>query len=233
MNTKTQMVCVWMGPLFLLCYGISFCGIGQYIPPQPPGWTAMQVASFYVEHADRIRIAQLLGLIFSTLLLPWFAVISVQMARIEGRVPVLAIIQFGGATLLVVFFQLCSMIWIIAAWRPDLDPALIRLLHDSGWLMFVMVFPAYTLQMLSLAIAGLKDRSREPTWPRWACYFTLWVGVAGGGGGLAVFFKSGPFAWNGLVGFYIPVAMFGLWLPVNAILMMRALRRQAIAEEGM
>lgn len=230
MNTKVQLFCVWMGPVFLVLYAAAFMGIGHYIPPQPPGWSAAEVASFYAENTNRIRLAQLLGIIFSTLLFPWFAVISVQMARIEGRFPVLAIMQFGGATLLVVFFQICSMLWIIAAWRQELDPAIVRMLHEGSWLIFVMIFPAYTMQMFSMAIAGFMDKSEHPVWPRWACYFNMWIGVAGMGGGLAAFFKSGPFAWNGLIGFYIPVAMFALWLFTTAWLLIRGINRQAQSE---
>lgn len=185
------------------------------------------MASFYAEHTNRIRLAQLLGLIFSTLLFPWFTIISLQMARIEGRVPVLSIMQFGGGVLLVVFFQICSMLWIIAAWRPELDPAVIRMVHEGSWLVFVMVFPAYTMQLFCIALVGFMDKSEYPTWPRWACYFNMWVGVGGMGGGLAVFFKTGPFAWNGLIGFYIPVVIFAIWLIVTAWLLTRGIKRQA------
>ncbi|MDB5968351.1 MAG: hypothetical protein JWQ90_801 [Hydrocarboniphaga sp.] len=227
MNTRLQLFCAWMGPVFLVLYGLAFMALGKYIPPQPPSWSPVDVAMFYAEHTNRIRIAQLLGIIFSTLLFPWFAVISVQMARIEGRYPMLSLMQFGGATLLIVFFQICSMLWIIAAWRQDLDPAIVRMLHESAWLIFVMVFPAFTMQLICLAIAGFMDKSPNPVWPRWACYFNIWVGFAGMGGGLACFFKSGPFAWNGLIGFYIPVAMFSIWLFINASLMIKGIKQQA------
>ncbi len=229
MNTKLQLFCVWMGPVFLVLYAIAFIGIGQYLPPQPPSWSAAEVASFYAENANRIRLAMLLGIIFSTLLFPWFAVISVQMARIEGRFPVLSLMQFGGGSLLVVFFQICSMLWIIAAFRPELDPAVIRMIHEGSWLIFVMIFPAYTMQLISMAVVGLMDKDPQPLWPRWACYFNVWVGIAGIGGGLAAFFKSGPFAWNGLIGFYIPVAMFAIWLFVNASLLIKGVKRQALS----
>lgn len=228
MNTRTQLFCVWMGPVFLVTYGIAFWGIAQYIPPHPPSLGAEQVAWFYAEFTNRIRIGQVLGLIFCVLLFPWFAIISAQMARIEGRFPVLAIMQFGGATLLIVFFQICGMLWIIAAWRQELDPAIVRLIHEGSWLMFVMIFPAYTMQLFSIAIAGFMDKSEHPMWPRWACYFNMWVGLAGMGGGLATFFKTGPFAWNGLIGFYIPVAMFTLWLFINSWLMHKGIKRQAL-----
>lgn len=230
MNTKVQLFCVWCGPAFLVLYGIAWWGIGQYIPPHPPSLAAADVASFYVENANRIRIGNLLAMVFSTLLVPWFAVISIQMARIEGRFPLLAIMQFGGGLLLMAFFYICAMLWIVAAWRPELSPDLIRMIHEGSWLMFVMVFPEYTLMMLCIAVAGFMDKSAQPVWPRWMCYFNLWNAFAGMGGGFAVFFKTGPFAWNGLIGFYIPVAMFTIWLFLMAWLMRKAILRQAEVE---
>jgi hypothetical protein len=44
--------------------------------------------------------------------------------------------------LLIVYFQLCSMIWLVLSFRPDLDPALAGLLDDAARLIFVMVFPS-------------------------------------------------------------------------------------------
>src|SRR5262249_59457655 len=100
-----------------------------------------------------------------------------------------------------------------------------------GWLMFVMVFPAYTLQMICIAIAGFIDKSPHPTWPRWAAYLNLWVAFSGMGGGLAVFFKTGPFAWNGLIGFYLPISVFAIWLGITTVLLIRAIQRQAAEPE--
>jgi hypothetical protein len=89
-----------------------------------------------------------------------------------------------------------------------------------------MVFPAYVLQMVCIATAALIDRSPDPVWPRWAAYFCVWIGISGMGGGIAVFFKRGPFAWNGLIGFYVPIAMFALWVSVMTYLMHTGISRQ-------
>jgi hypothetical protein len=137
---------------------------------------------------------------------------------------------FGASVLLLVFFAVCGMVWCTAAFRADTSIATLRTLNDLGWLAFVMVFPAYTLQMLCLATAGLIDRSPTPTWPRPVAYFNLWVAVSGGGGGIAVFFTHGPFAWNGLIGFYIPLSVFAVWTLVTAKVLLDAINRQAAAE---
>jgi len=178
------------------------------------------------QHRLGIRIGQVLSIAFSTLLFPFFAVISVQIARIEKRLPVLAVVQFGAATLLIVYFQLCSMLWITATFRPELDTTTVRVLNDLSWLTFVMIAPAYVFQMVCIAIASFRDASPNPIWPRWAGYVCLWNALGGLGGALAVFFKDGPFAWNGLVGFYIPIVAFVIWLATMTYVMHTGIKRQ-------
>jgi hypothetical protein len=207
----------------LICFGV----IADFIPPPSPHWSAAHVASFFDAHRTGIRIGMLGGLIASTLFFPFFTVVSAEIARIEGRPPLLAVMQFGGAVLLLVFFAICNMLWIAASFRPELGASTVRALNDLSWLMFVMVFPAYVMQMLCVAVASFRDASPDPLWPRWAGYFCLWTGVAGMGGGLAVFFKHGPFAWNGLIGFYVPFAVFVAWLGVMTYLMHTRFRREA------
>lgn len=138
--------------------------------------------------------------------------------------------QFGGAVLLQTFFVLCGMLWITATFRPELDDNTVRVLHDAGWLMFVMVFPAYVMQMCCIGVAALIDSNPASIWPRWAGYLNLWVGLSGAGGGLAVFFKNGPFAWNGLIGFYLPIVVFAIWIITMTYLMHAGIRRQGAAE---
>jgi hypothetical protein len=56
--------------------------------------------------------------------------------------------------------------------------------------------------------------------------------MSGAGGGIAVFFKTGPFAWNGLVGFYIPIGAFTVWIAVMTYYMHTGVNRQFAAEHA-
>lgn len=226
MSKRIQLMCVWSAPLFMVLYAIAFVGFSGFIPPPAPSWSADRIAQVFDQNRMGIRIGQVLGLISTTLLFPFFAVISVQIARIEKRMPVLAVIQFGAATLLIVFFQLCSMLWVTASFRPELDPSVTRMLNDFSWLIFVMVAPGYVFQMLCIAIAAFRDNSPQPLWPRWVGYVCLWNALGGMGGALAVFFKEGPFAWNGLFGIYIPFAAFVVWLTLMTYVMHTGIKRQ-------
>jgi hypothetical protein len=232
-NTRLQLMCVWSAPVFVVVYGTFMLNVAGFVPPISPKLTPDQIAELFARDRTRIRVGQIGMLVTSTLLFPYFAVISAQIRRIElarrGNSPVLAPMQFGAGVLLVVYFQACSMIWIIASYRPDLDPELLRLLNDGAWLMFVMVFPGYVLQLLCVAIAAFSDKQADPVWPRWAGYLNLWVALGPPAGGIAVFFTSGPFAWNGLLGFYVPVGLFLIWLVAMTALMHKGIKRQTVS----
>jgi hypothetical protein len=223
-GSRLELACAWSGVAFLTTYLVFFLLVARWIPPHPPSWSAARVAELYSDHATRIRVGQVGAMFASFLLFPLWALISTHIARIEmaqKRMPILALIQFGCAVLLQVFFVLCSMLWIVAAFRAELTPETLRAIHDAGWLMFVMVAPGYLIQMVCIGAVAFIDKSSDPLIPRWAGYLHLWVGLSGLGGSLAVFFKEGPFAWNGAVGFYLPVAVFAVWLVVITSLLHR------------
>lgn len=207
-----QVWCVRTIPVFIVLYLVGFVGLSGFVPPLSPTLTGAELAQLFEHHRNAIRGGQLLCLVAASLYLPWCAVMSVQMARVEGEFPVLAWLNFGGALLLVAFFFLCSMLWEVAAYRPDVDPQMLRMLNDFSWLTFVMVYPEYVVQLVAIAVVGFMDKRPRPLLPRWACFVTLWVALAGVGGGFATFFTTGAFAWNGLIGFWVPVAFFLLWL---------------------
>jgi hypothetical protein len=232
MSTRTQLFCVWCGPVGAVLYLIFFAGIAKFVPPPSPHWTVAHVLSFYANNRTAIRIGQIGGMVSSMLFFPYFTVIAIQIWEIEKRRPILALLEWGGGLMLVVWFGMCTMLWIVATFRSDLSGGTVRMLNDFGWLIFVMLFPEYVVQMMSIGVAALRDKSPDPIWPRWAGYFNMWIAFSGIGGGLAVFFKHGPFAWNGLIGFWLPLSFFGIWLVITTYLLHTGIKRKAAAEEA-
>ena len=213
MNIGFQKFCNWSIVGFLILYLGAFAGLAGFIPPSAPMTSTADLALFYATNRIGILVGQILCVFAVTLLFFWPIAISSQMAKIErGAFPLLSIVQYVTAAILATLFMLCNLIWIAAAYRADIDPLTLRTLHDLGWLVFVMAYPEYIVQLICIAIVGLSDTRTTPWLPRWACWATLWVAVMGTGGGAAAFFKTGPFAWNGLIGFWLPVGFFLLWL---------------------
>jgi hypothetical protein len=83
-----------------------------------------------------------------------------------------------------------------------------------------------TVQMLASAIPVLADRNPDPIFPRWVGYANIWTAILATPGCLITLFKSGPFAWNGAIAFWVAAIAFGIWMMVNFWAMRHALLRE-------
>ena len=224
---RVWMACIWSWPVCAVLFGISFVVVAGFLPPVAESASAADVAAFYDANRTTIR-AGLIGAMFaSALLLPFFAVVSAEIRKIEGRNPLLAPIQYGGAVVLTTFFQIICLLWLLASFRPEINPELIRAFNDYGWLVWTMLIPTYSLQFVCMAIAGFIDHRRHPIWPRWTAYFNIWVATIGAGGVLAVYLKTGPFSWNGIIGIWLPLVFFVIGMTVNMWLLHRRVTYEA------
>ena len=50
-------------------------------------------------------------------------------------------------------------------------------------------------------------------------------------GTIAVFFHDGPFAWNGLFTWYLPLTVFAIWMITMSVLMLKAISAESAAPE--
>jgi hypothetical protein len=213
MNRRAQLICAWAGPALCVLWVGSFIALAGFIPPPSPQRSADSILQMFNDHTLAIRLGLLVTLFGSALLVPWCAVTAVHMARIEGRFPVLAITQLASGSLLSLEFIIPLMVWQTAAYRPT--PArlqLVYMLNDMGWLMFVGVISSAVIEVAAFGAVILMDRREEPIFPRWSGYATLWVALLLAPAGLVPLFHDGPFAWNGIFAFYIPLCAFCAWV---------------------
>jgi hypothetical protein len=78
------------------------------------------------------------------------------------------------------------------------------------------------LQVACFGIAVLIDRRERPIFPRWLGYYNLWVALMFTPGTFNVFFHDGPLAWNGIIAWYLPLAVFATWMIINPLYLSRA-----------
>lgn len=228
MNPKNQLVCAWSGPVAMVVFTIGFWLMARYLPPTPPDTSAADLATLYQNNASGIRLGVLLTMFAASLTAPWVAVIAVQMKRIEGSAaPVYAYTQLGTGMLGVLVIVIPCLLWTAAAFRLDRDPQLILLLNDVAWLMFTMMVGPAVIQQFAIGLAILSDRRATPIFPRWAGYMNIWVGIGYLPATPIGFFKNGPFAWNGLLGFWVPIAAYGIWFVLMFLMLTKAIRQQA------
>jgi hypothetical protein len=218
-----QRYAAWCGPLFVLTFVVCWGWIGMNLPPAGPDLSAMEIARHYADNSLRIRIGFVLSVVLICLYMPWTAVLSARLARIEGRGPMLSYLQLIGGALTVMVVSMSAAFWIGAAFRPTRNPEITQMLHDMGWLTIDQLYFCTTLQMIAAAIVGLHDKSAQPMLPRWACWYAIWAGFTFLPASLTAFIKVGPFAWNGVMSYYFPYFTWLSWFSIFAVYMLKAI----------
>jgi hypothetical protein len=227
-STRVQTWCAWCGPAFALVFfaGMLLAGL---LPPPSPGRSAQEVAAFYRDDTDLIRLGLFIMMIAAGLTAPFGAVISAQLRRVPGS-SAMVYMQLVGAATGVLAIIVPVLLFTAAAFRPERSPELTQLVDDAAWLPFIMNFPPAILQAVAIGVVVLALQRDTVVFPRWVGYYNLWVAVLFIPGGMATFFKHGAFAWNGLLAFWLAAVVFGTWFIVMSVMLRRAIREQAAEE---
>lgn len=224
-NLAIQQICAWAGPVLVVALLPAFW-LMQYLPPPGPSLSPAEVAEFYNSHRTALKVGASMTLQFAFLGILWSTAIALQILRIEkGRPPILTCLQLllGLAGFLIIVLP--ALAWTVAAFRPERDVQLIALMTDLGWLAIVMPVMGLTLEALVIGTAILLDTRTAPLYPRWSAYFSFWCGIIFLPGALASFFFSGPFAWNGLFVYWLPLLAFVIWIFVFGVLTSKAISK--------
>lgn len=57
-------------------------------------------------------------------------------------------------------------------------------------------------------------------------YLSIWFAMSMFPASLIVFFYSGPFAWNGFFGIYLPLALFALWYNTVSFYLLKTIKAE-------
>jgi hypothetical protein len=229
-------VCAWSGPLFVLAFLSAWAALAGWFPPPREDWDLTTVVHFFVDHSVRIRIGMGVAAFVSGLYLLWTMAIARVMRPMEGTTsaPLTTIQICGGfgTCLAVIFF---STLWSVAGFEAsirDADPHTIQLLNDTGWVAFDLVGIPTMAQMgaLGVVLLGRRDPGVPQLMPRWVAYLSLFVTLSFFEVLLLLFFKSGPFAWHGIVTYYVILIGFFGWMAAVSYHTLTALRQLEHAE---
>jgi hypothetical protein len=223
MARRAQLLCAWCGPALVALLAIGLIPLAGFWPPPRPTESARQIAALYTDDLTQVRIGLCVMMAAVGLILPWGGVIVAQTRRIKTGSPVLPYVQLGAVAVATIIGVASIIAWGVAAFRPDeIAPETTRAFNDLGWLFFV--FDWY----VAVGLAILGDDSDQPVFPRWAGYLSMWVATLSVPGGLVICFKTGPFAFNGVLGIWVPLAVFFVWIVAMTALVIKAVNREAV-----
>lgn len=227
-----QLACAWSAVPMVLLLMTGLVALAGFIPPIHPNDSAEEVARIYREDTDGIRFGIVMSFMSVVLLFPFGSAIAAQTRRIEGASPVLSYTQISSIGSSSIILVVPFIIWLTAAFRPTRAASEIQLLNDLGWILFVPSVVAFMAWVFAVGVAILSDARAQPVYPRWVGYLNIFVGLSFVPAPLVPFFKTGPFAWNGLFTFYIPFATFLLFVVVMMIFTIKAIKQQAAEASG-
>lgn len=230
MNATSQRVMIWAGMVLSGVYTVAYVFLMNLYPLPSPLLGAGEVVRMYTQNNTQFLIGAALMLFSACFMLPWVVVLYAQMARHEKGAPVWAIMQGLAGTLQTGLFIVPPFFWGLAAFSPGRDPALTLLMHEAGFISFIVPICTMTLVVIPVSvICFMRKNDPHSAFPRWLGYLGLLQASEGQLGVMALLFKSGPFAWNGLFPFYLPIILFGVWISALLFTLLRAIHHQEAA----
>jgi hypothetical protein len=206
---------------------ISLFAIGSLVIGERPGFDAAgaEVAAHLDEERTRIQVGcALLGAAVPFLV--WFLASVAWLTRAgEARARRAGTLAFGCGLVFITLFLADVTTLAVGALRPGnmaADPALAAALRDFEFLAMGMAAPVAAAMLATFAVLVLRDRAIWPTWIGWlgllaSLTYMLRVGT--------LFTTDGPFAADGLLGLYLPVAALAGWTFAASVVLALDVRR--------
>ncbi|HKY90445.1 MAG TPA: hypothetical protein VJM11_05365 [Nevskiaceae bacterium] len=213
MNATIMRAFMWSGVVLIVAMIIAQGFMMTFIPPPSPALAPEELAQIFIDKKDGIRLGCLIQCICWSFWATWAIAITMFIRKMEKGLPILtyaSIANIGGGY---VFFILIPMTWAVIAFRPEtLDPKIIQVMNDWVWFDFLFTWPPFSLWMIIIAVAIFQDHNVPAIFPRWVAFFNLWCALLIFPAGLIVFFKTGPFAYDGAISFWFAFFVFFGWM---------------------
>jgi hypothetical protein len=224
MNATIMRVFVWSGVVLVVALIVAQGLMMGFIPAPPPSLDAELLKQIFIERKSDILAGSLLQIICWSFYATWAIPIIMFIRRMERSWPVLtyaSLVNVGGGW---VFFILIPMTWAVIAFRAEtLPPDIIQIMNDWVWFTWLYTWPSFSVWMFMIAAAIFCDHNLPTLFPRWVAFFNVWCGVLIFPAGLIGFFKTGPFAYDGLISFWFAVVVFFGWMVVMTVVSLKAI----------
>jgi len=226
---KTNLFGAWCGIFYCLLLFLGWWVVGGFFPLHAPSAGAAEIAAFFRGDVVGIRIGMVIVMWGAATFIPFTATMADYVRRIEGREgPLTRITTMAGyANAMLTFYP--PLWWIANTWRSsERSDEMIYLLNDIAWLQFIGGLALIMPMFITVAIVAFSDKSVRPTFPRWSGFASVMTFILFLPDQLLFFFKTGPFAWNGLFAFWVPLSIFCGWFIMVFYLIRRSILREKV-----
>jgi hypothetical protein len=226
-SIRSQKIGLWCSPIFSALTIVGWLWIGHFYMPAPADLGLEATKVWFTEtHKWGTIIGCSIFYVACGFLVPASLQFGIMLAKIEGKWPLWSMTAgvSGIFISLIIFLNACA--WIVCAYRPEYGADVIQAFYDWAWFAFLLGWIYLTFEMIASAIVELQDERATPMTPRWLAWGTLGGAITLVTAAGPAFFQSGPFAYHGILGFYLPMVIWGLYVNLTAWYMYQELVRE-------
>ena len=209
-NPKRELWLAWYATVvFYNIFFVVFFPVTHAQPPPHPGWSDAQVAYWFARNHHGLLTGFAIMFAVAGLTAPQNALIAYSMRRMSvSRAFAYSYLVMYSLSALPGMLLLCVVL-SVGALRPGRDPAQLHWLYDFGFLSFTGTMGIFLIGSLVWMLAILLDKNR--VMPRWFGYLNLCNALTEFVVAPAWIFRTGVLTWNGLISWWINMAVFGIY----------------------
>lgn len=225
-DTHYWRFCLCMGPVFVAVFYACWGVLGHNFPPFPPDAPASEVAGYFRENANSVRLGMVLAMTFAPAYGVWGYALAKVLEQVVGSDSILVQLARVGAAWTVITVLIPTSFWLTAAFRPEVLPDwMIQMLYDMAWLLIDLAYAVTSVQLFALGVGFLSDKRAVPLIPKWLAWYGIWVGFMFILECVMPYFRNGAFARSGILNFWIEFLIWMVWVPVLTLYAFKAIRR--------
>jgi hypothetical protein len=214
----------WTLVVFYNLYGLLFFVVTRTQPPPQPSLDPSEIVQWFHDRHHgllygyaAVFIAGGATAIMNATLAYTMRRMSVSRAFAYSYLVIYALSTFPGMLLM-------GVVCTVGALRPDRDPELMSWLYDLAFLSFEGTMGVFLIGSLVWMVAILLDENG--VFPKWFGYLNLCNALTEVVVAPAWIFKSGPFAWDGTIAWWINMGVFVTYTSVFLTLLRRLILRE-------
>ena len=195
-------------------------------PVQAPdsGSPGVEIVHYATDHRSQLLASFMLFAVGLAVVMVFAAGLYRIIRRAEGEDGWLAMASLASVVAGAGIFGAGTALFMVVAYRPATDPAVVRAFWDAGWLAYNTAGLGFSAWIAIVAVATFRHR----VLPLWTAWIGVPVALIGFVGPFAVKAGTGPFSPQGwfalVVGF-----TFGAWLLAVSVAIWRSSRAPAKA----
>ena len=223
-NPKRELwIAWWVTLVFYQLFSTVFFVLTRTQPPTDPAWGPDRVSQWFSDRHTGLLVGFGIMFLVTGLVSLQNALNSYSMWRMSvSRAYGYAYLVLISLSALPGMLLMCVAL-TVGAMRPERDPETLHWLYDLGYLSYVGTMGVFLIASIIWMVAILIDRNG--VLPKWFAYLNLCNALTEVIVSPAWVFKRGPFAWNGVIAWWIDMVVFGVYAGASFVVLRGMIRR--------